>query len=331
MYSVTPRLGNRIDWIWKIPCNQKLKFFIWLAIQNKLATNQLRKIRKMIEDSACVVCANVDESVVHILRDCKAARKIWQNLLKSAQLREFLNSREESWLHKNQVSKSSCCVNFPLVPWSMIFVASIWFIWKAINFRVFNGKEENPSATMFQIKTLVHDLMSMLKLRSGTSNITWTRPTKGWVKLNIDGRVLANNNSGAAGGVLSDEKGAWIWGFVTTIPQPKVLEAEIEAIRIGLSIAWEKRVPRIEIETDSSDAYSLISRVQIGAHPLMKIIEECQILLRKPWEYKFRWIARSENRLADAVVKLPSSSDGEVNMLHFPPISVFFVLEDDVA
>lgn len=178
---------------------------------------------------------------------------------------------------------------------------------------------------------LVDDLNFIKKAKKGANSYKWKKPSKGWLKLNVDGSVFARVNRGAAGGLLRDEEGVWQWGFVADIQCPTVLESEIEAIRIGLSIAWERRVQKIEVESDSKEAISLVMDQQILNHPLQQKIEECRELLHKPWDTKVRWIARSGNMVADAIAKLPHLRDGEISFLLIAPPSIMSHVMSDIA
>lgn len=40
-------------WIWKTNFNNKVKHFIWLLVQGKLATNELRLKRKLVVSAGC--------------------------------------------------------------------------------------------------------------------------------------------------------------------------------------------------------------------------------------------------------------------------------------
>lgn len=331
LYTPRPRLGHRIDWVWRLPYSQKLKFFIWLATQHKIASNKLRKIRKLTENANCGICDGVEESVLHILRDCSAARRIWLRLLNLNQWTVFKGLEDQQWLRQNLMRMEPICQKFQSIPWSMIFVAGIWEIWKARNARVFKNKGIPINEVMFRIKTLATDLLSICKRRNRSIKKGWIAPMVGWHKLNVDGSVRASENNGAAGGVLRDDQGVWKWGFVCRIPQPTVLEAEVEALRMGLKIAWEKRIHKIEVETDSKEAWELITNGNCDDHPLKEKLDECRRLLNRPWDHKFRWVNRSGNLLADAIAKLREITNREPQMLLVPPRSIISVLETEIV
>ncbi|CAN1168444.1 Putative ribonuclease H protein At1g65750 [Linum perenne] len=63
-------------WRWKGPA--RVNHFLWLAAQNKLLTNSQRVKRKIASDGSCGYCQDESEDVIHILRDCRFAKEVWE-------------------------------------------------------------------------------------------------------------------------------------------------------------------------------------------------------------------------------------------------------------
>ncbi|KAG8498883.1 hypothetical protein CXB51_005295 [Gossypium anomalum] len=76
---------NVKDRIWELPWKfhgpHRIRFFIWLALKHRLLTNSERLRRGFGSSSACSLCGHDYEDVVHILKDCIAARRIWDKLI----------------------------------------------------------------------------------------------------------------------------------------------------------------------------------------------------------------------------------------------------------
>ncbi|KAE8676706.1 hypothetical protein F3Y22_tig00111582pilonHSYRG00736 [Hibiscus syriacus] len=70
---------TNIDWklIWKLKC-QRIRGFLWLAIQDKLLTNKVRSNRHFGSDRKCSTCNHTSETLLHILRDCPTTRQTWR-------------------------------------------------------------------------------------------------------------------------------------------------------------------------------------------------------------------------------------------------------------
>lgn len=53
------------------------KYFIWRACCDLLPTRTNLVKRKIIEDLRCPICKSIQESLIHALWDCPAARDVW--------------------------------------------------------------------------------------------------------------------------------------------------------------------------------------------------------------------------------------------------------------
>lgn len=71
--------GWKIIWKWQGP--QRIKMFLWLAVQNKLKTKAELARRHIPINSNCDICGYQLEDTLHVLRDCSMATRIWRSLL----------------------------------------------------------------------------------------------------------------------------------------------------------------------------------------------------------------------------------------------------------
>ncbi|KAG8367574.1 hypothetical protein BUALT_Bualt16G0086100 [Buddleja alternifolia] len=77
---------------------------------------------------------------------------------------------------------------------------------------------------------------------------------------------------------MMEMRAARIWSLGSLT----VNEAELLALREGLRIAWDRRLPRIVAEVDSEVLCNLIKNGDVEVHPLGNIIQDIRILLRNP-------------------------------------------------
>ncbi|MBA0843486.1 hypothetical protein Goarm_000672, partial [Gossypium armourianum] len=63
---------------WKYQVPQRVPFFLCLAFKQQLLTNTERVHRGLRHNS---VCGHISEDVIHAIRDCPAARSIWNQLI----------------------------------------------------------------------------------------------------------------------------------------------------------------------------------------------------------------------------------------------------------
>ncbi|KAL6573255.1 hypothetical protein OROHE_001714 [Orobanche hederae] len=161
---------------------------------------------------------------------------------------------------------------------------------------------------------------------------SWVPPEKGWVKLNTDGGIKVASASGVVGGLCRDDRGLFIWGFSRKIQICEIITAEATALQVGLSFAWDKRLPKLLVEIDSKLLLHLIrGGTTTQDANLQIIIEKCKALLRKPWTVRVELINRECNRSADALAKLSYGVDVNDEFWASPPVAIHrWLMEDNL-
>ncbi|KAJ7976291.1 Ribonuclease H [Quillaja saponaria] len=110
--------------------------------------------------------------------------------------------------------------------------------------------------------------------------VGWSPPCLGWVKLNYDG-CCKGNSSASCGGVIRDEKGAWLCGFIENIHTETSLLAEISGLLCGLKLAWDKGFTKVLVEIDSLTTLDLITNEDINCHSFYAQIMSCRSYLKR--------------------------------------------------
>ncbi|CAN1840120.1 Putative ribonuclease H protein At1g65750 [Linum perenne] len=88
----------KLVWKWKGP--NRVKHFLWLVAHNRLLTNAERHKRHMSTDDSCRLCPDSVEDAIHIIRDCRVAKKLWNEFLPPLQADGVL-FREHSGLARD--------------------------------------------------------------------------------------------------------------------------------------------------------------------------------------------------------------------------------------
>ncbi|MBA0628908.1 hypothetical protein Godav_023538, partial [Gossypium davidsonii] len=91
--------------VWKLPGPQRVRFFIWTALQERLLSNVERVRRGLAVDPSCTICGFHLEDILHILRDCAVAKD------------------DTSMVHEEGSS------------WACLFGLLIWRLWKNCSFK----------------------------------------------------------------------------------------------------------------------------------------------------------------------------------------------------
>lgn len=138
----------------------------------------------------------------------------------------------------------------------------------------------------------------------------WEKPKNSWVKLNTDVSVFRDKNQAAIGGMVKDSSGKWVWGFSGSIGSANSDTTEMKVLVQGMKVAWERRTPKIIVETDSKNVFNWVQKKTSANHHLASLIKDAKWLLRRPWDFKINLIRREDNMCADKLVKLGYSSVG---------------------
>lgn len=100
--------------MWRIPLKfqgyQRVRFFIWLALNQRLLTKVKLVRRGLDHDSACGVYGHGSEDVLYATRDCPTARNIWNHVIPSKWHTRFYARNLYEWLMLNLKIKYGWCL-----------------------------------------------------------------------------------------------------------------------------------------------------------------------------------------------------------------------------
>ncbi|KAG6403020.1 hypothetical protein SASPL_135235 [Salvia splendens] len=124
--------------------------------------------------------------------------------------------------------------------------------------------------------------------------IRWVPPDASWIKLNIEG--LWSVSGSGVGGILRDEEGNLVRGFKSNISAVSHLDAELQALSLGLDLAGGGG-RKIWIEMGNLEAVALLKAKRHGAANLRHKISEIRNNLKSIC-YKISHIQREGNKAA---------------------------------
>ena len=67
-----------LDRVWKQKIEQKVKFYLWLLLQNRNWTADRLEARGWPHDDNCCLCDQQQETALHLLIECPFAKEVWQ-------------------------------------------------------------------------------------------------------------------------------------------------------------------------------------------------------------------------------------------------------------
>ncbi|CAN1784065.1 Putative ribonuclease H protein At1g65750 [Linum perenne] len=282
-------------WLWRGP--NKLRFFLWLAFQDKLLTNAQRLRRNLSSDASCSLCLNPNEDVLHIIRDCPAAREVWSLIggfdINSANWRE----QRQTWV-----------AHYLSLPNSLLFGLVCWCLWKARNDRVFSDSAELLILAAARTRAWVEIVKGAMErsaefgnanIRQVVTPIAWDPGPPGWIVLNSDGSVLQPSSKAAAGGLIRDDMGRCSAAYSLNFGICSITRAELRGLLFGLQLAWERGHRRVTAQLDSAVAVDLLQASGEITHHHAAEVYQFRELLNRDWCIQVRHTYREANKAAD--------------------------------
>ncbi|KAK9038032.1 hypothetical protein V6N11_022925 [Hibiscus sabdariffa] len=281
--------------IWQMTVPQRLRVFLWVVSRRKLMTNLEHCNRHISSSSLCPLCSGADESILHVLRDCRASSEVWEMLLPSSLSLRFVRQDLLDWIEDNL--RSGLLHTEWDIPWSVIFVSTIWQLWKNRNDFVFNAVLHSKEAVAHRAITWARYYSGCFPPCSGVATLlceppTWRRPDPGWTCLNVDGAVSMGSNAGAVGGLYRDHSGAWI------------------------------------VQTDCKEVVNMLHALDAD-RSTFSLVRAIAKLRQKCWMTDIIWVSRDGNRAADMLEKLMDASALDMLRLLTPPRCLIPLLQHD--
>lgn len=139
--------------VWKAWAPPKIKFYAWLAMQNRVWTADRLAKRGWPNCGPCPLCQQVPESIDHILFKCRFTIRIWGMVKDWLQLVHvdtstwpLIRSTKDWW-----IGLSDAYVPNRKAMASLAMLVS-WTIWNERNARVFRHKSTTPMVIFLNIK-----------------------------------------------------------------------------------------------------------------------------------------------------------------------------------
>jgi len=319
---------------WSIQVPQRIKYFLWLTIHQRILSNAERFRRHLLSTPQCNICSGTVEDLDHTLRHCTNAQGVWQELEAFGLRPVANNARIHSWLHENLRAT-------PEDPeWPEKFAITLWYIWKWRCANCFGNTSAIPEergeflVNKYQeIRRALEQGSPILTAPSEMRTEAWVRwnlPPRDWKLMNTDGAVRGAPGPAGAGGVIRDETGTWIFGFSETVGHCSVLKAELRAILRGLKLAKEASISKLWINTDSLAVVNVLTNHSEWHTENNSIIQQCkQLLSWEGWETHLTHCYREANQVADMLAKIAIDRQLGVRIYREPPVEVRDIVHAD--
>ncbi|CAN1177207.1 Putative ribonuclease H protein At1g65750 [Linum perenne] len=199
------------------------------------------------------------------------------------------------------------------------FGLTAWVIWKARNKYIFENLCQPCSAVAEQCKFWTNLVLSSWKtnqlgreapgLARQTQLIAWRPGDGGWSTLNTDGSRICSTGATSIGGLIRNDKGEFVRAFCANIGNCSITRAELKAIVEGLKLAWSLGLRKVDVQTDSSAAISILQKGIVTQH---------------------QHVYREANCAADHLAKFGHSCNVGMYFFNFPDSSLAHWLRYDL-
>jgi hypothetical protein len=248
--------------IWKLQVPERVRSFIWLLKHGRLLTNY-RKSKMGMGSSFCAFCGDVEETELHVLRDCPRCMNVWLNIIHGNKREVFFNSTLQQWIN---ININGTIEGIEVNKWDSYWASACHSLWYWRNKESHDYNYNRPIDSKQYILKRVKDYImqsrvaSMLQVHhAATRQEIWTPVREvGWVTINTDG-ARRNNNVCDCGGLIRGNGGAWLGGFAKGLGECRVMVAELWGAFEGLKLAWERGYKKVELQLDAQNVVKVIN------------------------------------------------------------------------
>ncbi|GAU51253.1 hypothetical protein TSUD_412460, partial [Trifolium subterraneum] len=318
--------------IWRLETTERIRVFMWQVLHDRILTNW-RTAKWNLTDPYCSYCEHMEETTLHVLRDCPLAVEVWQHLLEEEHRGRFFIGQLHQWIDLNL--STSIGIRRDL-DWDAVWVTTCFWLWKWRNKRVHEPNHTSQWKPWSFILNLVNEYKYTKQARETEKpcqkelkDIKWIYPAKGWVCLNTDGAAKSDTGIAGCGGILRNDNGIWICGFSKFLGNTSAYMAEVWGLYEGLSMARNLGIERLEVQVDSEVLVMATKKDGTGCTMSWNIMRRIRALLDLNWEVRIKHIFCEGNRCADVLANMGCNQDAVWMPYQESPAELLQVLSDD--
>ncbi|XP_024013218.1 uncharacterized protein LOC112087542 [Eutrema salsugineum] len=295
--------------VWKTRSPGKMKHFMWQALSGCVATCQNLTYRHLGSDTSCPRCGDPEESINHLLFLCPPALQVWAlsdypslpGLFPSTSIYQNM-----SFLFWKTKELGMTDPQKDVYPWNL------WFIWKARNDKIFNGKSISLEDTLIHAKVEAERwrITNQPEDNEDASGETLAPPfpqipTSAIQRVptcQIDASGIDHRPVSGLGWSLVDVRGIEVYGQQGCRRSLSALHAEMDCLLWAMSILSERHITLVFFLTDCSDLVNMTESPSDWPS-FSSELENLRILRESFSDFIISHIPRSENVRADSLAK----------------------------
>jgi ribonuclease HI len=138
---------------------------------------------------------------------------------------------------------------------------------------------------------------------------SWTKPPRGWTKLNVDGSFVEDTGESGAGMVLRTDDGTIVFSACRYLGRSSTpLATELAACMEGIALARQWSEGPCIVEMDSTEAVALIHQKISGRPAEAYLVHEIKHLVGGDEKFKIELIRREQNNVSHVLANLSRST-----------------------
>ena len=151
--------------IWFSQCNPRWAFTLWMAAKRKLLT-QDRMMKWSTDNLLCPLCKNTHDSHNHLFFQCEYSKEVWKRMKKEIKIPYVLDIWDQIVL---MMEEMNCSNSIWSVVNRFIIAATVYYIWKERNDRLFSQNPKSVEVVLQNIKDQVRFQLMSIKVRKTVS------------------------------------------------------------------------------------------------------------------------------------------------------------------
>lgn len=140
-------------------------------MHDSLPCNDFRVSRHVSQDPSCIRCGAQHETILHCLRDCPSAKRIWDVLVFTAK-QDFNSDDCYGWFKNHALGDNG-----------QLFVLACWFVWMSRNAETFSDEKWHVWRVMNLIQSnycAVVKAFGNNKPKRTPRMVAWQPPLTAW-------------------------------------------------------------------------------------------------------------------------------------------------------
>lgn len=159
----------KVGWsnvVWFSQCTPKHAFILWLAVLNKLLTQDRMLVWHQRDVLKCSVCNSCVDSHQHLFFECGFSEKVWKEVRNKGSL---IGGCHDLNSVINVIADGGNKNNIWSVVNKLLIAATVYFLWNERNKRMFQNVKRNEEEVISVIYKYMEDALQSLRVKRSSA------------------------------------------------------------------------------------------------------------------------------------------------------------------